>query len=270
MSFTGCQPTLIAEFSDRPVVECYFYADHVPTVKITKLIPFRSDVVFSEEDVDRIAVTITDDTTGESCILTAQGEGIYTTASNFKAKVGHTYTMTIPYNGELVAATTTIPPKPVNMALSETSITAMGSPMGRAGGPGGGVEITWDNAGKDYYMLAVENTMANPEPIFEDDGEEEWPRPAFRVEPTQGTSTQLSQMSFYYYGMHDVILIRMQPEYVLLYSTNGTTSSTLTEIHANVENGYGIFTGVNADTMQLKVIKYSSASGRAKERDFLQ
>lgn len=250
--FSSCQPTLIAEFQDKPVVESYFYADNEPVVRISKLIPFRNDVEFSDEDINLLAVTVTDNTAGESRILSAQGDGIYTT-DGFRGVEGHTYTLSIPYNGEIVTATTTIPPKPAGMKTSKTSIEAGGFGMG---GGTGGAEITWDNPGKDYYMLKIENLESNPSPIFEiGDDDEKSPGFAFRTEPTQEGSSTLSPMSFSYYGRHNVILIRMQPEYVLLYSSNGSTSSTLTEIHANIEGGYGIFTGVNSDTLRVTVTR---------------
>ena len=257
LSAASCQPTLVAEFNDKAVVQAYLYADHAPEVKISKLIPFRDDVTFSDENIDRLTVTITDEGSGESYTLTPQGEGLYSTDA-MKVTTGHTYSLSMPYNGETVTATTVIPSKPVNMAQSRTVVTA-----GMGGGPGGGgsgsTEITWDNPEEDYYMLAVENIEANPQPIFDIDEEdaEDWPRPSFRVEPTQGESATLSAMSFSYYGRHNVILIRMRPEYALLYSSSGGTSSTLTEIHANVEGGYGIFTGANCDTLQVSVVQSS-------------
>lgn len=255
----SCQPTLIAEFNDRAVVEAYLYAGTTPTVKVSKLIPFRDDVEFSGEDIDRLTVTITDDTAGDSWMLSAQGEGVYASA-DFTVTEGHTYSLLIPYNGADVTATTTVPPKPVGMAVSATFIEAMGFPGFSRADPGGGAEVTWENPDKDYYMLVIRNTETNPTPIFEtgeDDDQEEWPRPSFRKEPDTGSGSILSQMDFSYYGWHDVILIRMQPEYVLLYSENGDTSSTLTEIHANVNNGYGIFTAVNTDTVSVKVVAAS-------------
>lgn len=250
-ALAGCQPTLTAEFRDKAVVQAYLYADRAPEVKIFKLIAFRDDVSYSDEDVDRLAVTVTDDTTGESAVLTARGDGLYSTDA-MRVTAGHSYSLALPYNDETVTATTEIPAKPVGMAQSRTVITA-GMGGGFGGGGSGSAEITWENPDEDWYMLAVENIEDNPTPIFDEEDEEDWPRPSFRVEPTQGTSATLSGISFSYYGRHNVILIRMRPEYVLLYSSGGDTSSTLTEIHANVEGGYGIFTGANCDTLQVTV-----------------
>ncbi|MDR2882831.1 MAG: DUF4249 domain-containing protein [Alistipes sp.] len=255
----GCQPTLVAEFRDKAVVQAYLYADHAPEVRVSKLIAFRDDAVYSDEDVNALTVTVTDDTTDESVALSPRGDGLYSTDA-MRVAAGHTYSLRMPYNGESVTATTEIPAKPTGMATSRTVITAMGFPGStRQGGFGNqGAEITWDNPEGDYYMLSVENVETNPRPIFdEDEVDEDWPRPSFRVEPTQGTSAMLSQMSFSYYGRHNVILIRMRPEYALLYSTSGDTSQTLTEIHANVDGGYGIFTGANCDTLQVSVTSSS-------------
>jgi hypothetical protein len=252
----GCQPTLTAEFADKAVVQAYLYADHAPEVKISKLIPFRDDVTFSDEHIDRLILTITDDTTGESFTLEAHGEGLYSSDA-MRVTTGHTYSLSMSYNGEAVTATTEIPQKPENMTQSRTDISA-----GFGGFPGGdganSIEIAWDNSEGDYYMLVVENIETDPEPIFEFDEDEDWSLPSFRVEPTAGSEATLSGMSFSYYGRHNVILIHMRPEYVLLYSSAGETSSTLTEIHANVEGGYGIFTGANCDTLQVSVVRSSS------------
>ncbi|NJO24567.1 MAG: hypothetical protein HC867_00495 [Bacteroidia bacterium] len=45
----------------------------------------------------------------------------------------------------------------------------------------------------------------------------------------------------------------MQPEYAALYNSNGNSSQNLTTVPTNVQNGLGIFTGVNADTVFVTV-----------------
>ncbi len=259
----SCEPTLVAEFQDKAVVESYLYAGSIPSVKISKLIPFRDDVNYSEEDIDNLNVMVVDEGDGSSVTLTLQGGGLYAD-STFIIQTGHTYTLHIPYNGESVTATTIIPDKPVDVALSKTTVSVMGRPsMGamsliKATDSHEPVEVTWSNTDESYYMVVVENIEANPTSIYDwDDDDEDRPKPIFKMEPTQSASTQLSQQNFSYYGRHNVILIKMQPEYVLLYQTQSNTSQTVSEIHANVNNGYGIFTGVNSDTLQVNVVQSS-------------
>ncbi len=245
----ACQPTLVAEFEDIAVVEGYLYAGNSPVVKVSKLIALRDDVDFSQEDIEHLDITVTDDDAGQSYYLTSLGGGEYS-APGLTVQQGHTDSLMLVYNGKLVEATTLIPPKPQNMALSATTLSVPKRPSKATGNEP--VEVTWDNPDGDYYMIVVECTETNPTSIFDwdEDDEEQRPRFAFRTEPSQASSGQLSMQNFSYYGSHNVILVRMQPEYVLLYQSTG---NTIAEIHANVENGYGIFTGLNADTVKITV-----------------
>ncbi len=253
----SCEPTLVAEFQDKAVVEGYLHAGKSPAVKIGRLIPFRSDVAYSGEEVDQLIVTVTDESTGDVASLRPQGNGLYRD-SNFVVQKGHTYTLKLPYNGESVTASTTIPERPQGMALSKSTISVMGRPhmggMAKAAADREPAVVSWSNTDNSYYMVVVENTESNPTSIYDWDDDEDRPKPMFRMEPTQASSSQLSQQSFSYYGRHNVILIKMQPEYALLYQTQGNTSQSVSEIHANVSNGYGIFTGLNSDTLQVSVV----------------
>ncbi len=256
LAAVGCQPTLVAEFQDKAVVEGYLVSGAPPTFTVSKLIALRSDVAFSDEDVNALSPVIRDEDTGIDYLLLPQGDGSYTNTEMIAAE-GHTYSLSLPYNGEVVTASTVIPDKPQDMALSATyievpSFQPMGMAVARTKAFGSEpVEVTWSNPNGDYYMLLVECTEANPRSIYNFDDDEERPDFRFRTEPTTSASSQLSMQSFSYYGYHNVILLRMQPEYALLYQS---TSNTISEIHANVEGGYGIFTGMSSDTLRIRVI----------------
>lgn len=255
----SCEPTLVAEFQDKAVVEAYLHAGSAPSVKISKLIPFRSDVSYAEVDIYNLSLTIFDESDGNSAVLNPQGGGLYVD-SGFTIIEGHIYSLYLPYNESIVISTTLIPAKPMGMALSSTSISVMGRPggmMSLAKAAHEPVEVTWTNDDNSYYMVVVENIESNPTSIYDWDDDEDRPKPMFRMEPTQSASTQLSQQSFSYYGKHNVILIKMRPEYALLYQTQTNTSQSISEIHANVENGYGIFTGLNSDTLTVYVSQSS-------------
>lgn len=261
--FPACQPTLIAEFQDRPVVTGYLYAGEPVRVTVSKLLPFRDDVSFADEDVDNLALTVTDETTGHVYALTAQGDsGIYTGGSAFVPEAGHTYQLHFVYDDVPVTAVTQIAAPPEQVAFSKTTVSA-----GFGGGGGGGiggdggmmepVEITWDNPAGDYYIVTGVCITPNPTPVFDMDDDEEDAAPdlplSFQTEPTQGASVQLSSQSFSYYGKYTVKLCRIQPEYVLLYQRE-QSRSTLPELHANVENGFGLFTGVSSVNVEMTVV----------------
>jgi hypothetical protein len=254
-ALTACQPTLIAEFQDRPVVESYLYAGAPVSVTVSKLIPFRDDVTFSNEDVNQLSIDLYDETTGASCTLTPQGSGGVYTDSVFLPEAGHAYRLQFLYNGVAVTAATQIAAPPENVVFSRTLIGAgMGGDMG--GGMPTPLEITWDNPNGDYYIVTAACEVDNPTPIFEIDEDETPTFPlSFQSEVTQGTSMQLSSQSFSYYGRHLVKVCRIQPEYVLLYQRMNNRTDALAELIANVENGFGIFTGVSSVETTVYVVE---------------
>jgi hypothetical protein len=258
--FPACQPTLIAEFQDRPVVACYLYAGEPASATISKLLPFRDDVRFSDEDVDKLNITITDETTGSVYALTPQGAGGSYTGGTFLPEAGHAYRLQFIYDDVPVTAATQIAPLPEHVKFSTHTITA-GFGGGGFGGDGSRpepLEITWDNPAGEYYIVTgvcIETTLT---PVFDmDDEENDDATPAFplsfQTEPTQDTIVQLSSQSFSYRGKYAIKLCRIQPEYVLLCRLN-TSSVNLVELHANVENGFGVFTGVGSVSDTVRVV----------------
>ena len=256
--FTSCQPTLIAEFQDRPVVTGYLHSGEPVRVTVSKLLPYRDDVRFADEEIDKLSLTITDETAGSIYPLTAQGDsGIYTGGA-FLPETGHTYQLQFMYDGVPVTAVTQIAPLPEQVKFSKNLIAA-----GFGGGMGGQpepIEITWDNPSGDYYIVAAVCITPNPTPVYEIDEEDEEDEDtpgfplSFQTEPTQGASIQLSSQSFSYYGRYAVKLCRIQPEYVLLCRRMANSSANLVELHANVENGYGLFTGVSSVSNTITVV----------------
>lgn len=257
ITLISCQKTEIAQFQDKAVVEAYLFAGHTPVVTISKQIPFLDDAAFSDMDVDKLSIQITEESTGKIYPLTAMGGGKYTN-NNLHAVVGETYHISFPYNGEIVEATTTVPTKPLRAKLSQSSITV--TPPGEFGGGGPGnsdVNIIWENEDNSYYLIVVENIETNPVAVFdeEDYTDEDLPSLNFRSEPTTSDTVKISSRTFQYYGRHRILLHKIQPEYALLYSKNSNSSQSLSEIHANVTNGFGIFTAINTDTLYLRVLK---------------
>ena len=252
----ACQPTLTAEFQDRPVVECYLYAGEPVSVTVSKLLPFRDDVHFSDEDVDKLALSITDETNGNVYPLTSQGAGGVYTGGDFLPEAGHAYRLQFVYDEVPVTAATQIATMPENVHFSKTVIAA-----GFGGGMGGGIpepiEITWDNPAGDYYIITGVCITPNPAPVFDTDDEDDtapdFPL-SFQTEPTQGATAQLSSQSFSYYGRYTVKVCRIQPEYALFCQSANNRSVTLPELHANVVDGFGLFTGVSSVSTGVYVV----------------
>ncbi len=255
---TSCEPTQEAEFKDRPVVDAILYAGESPVVTISKLIPFRDDALFSDADVNKLSVTITDVTDNVFYSLTPVGEGKYINES-LVAESGHEYRLDFNYDNIPVTATTTVPDLPLDMRLNKTTISVRGyqessETKAEPSGPGTPVELKWSNPEKSYYVVSYINIEESPSQIWKTDSA---PEIAFMSEPTNDTIAMIQERGFSYYGTHRIVLSKVEPEYIIMCRTLDKTSGSMREVNANVVNGYGIFTGMSRDTRTLTVTRAS-------------
>jgi hypothetical protein len=265
---TSCEPTLVAEFQDIPVVEGYLYSGEPVSVKISKLIPYRSDVDFSGEEVYSLHVEVADETEGIThALLLQDSSGVYAD-STLRPQAGHSYRLRFTYNGEEVSALTQLADAPEGVSVSPTSITVSGWGGGGGGGGFGGggtpsaptmLTVAWSNPNRDYYLVVVDNVDNNRTFVREaDTAATTAPSLSFLTELTQDSIVQLSPQQFSYTGRHAVRLCRVQPEYVVMVQASAASrSEPLTEVHANVLNGFGIFTGVYRHSTVITVHKGS-------------
>lgn len=247
----SCQSTIESEFEDIPVVEGFLFNDSTVNIKISKLIPFRDDVSYSDEDISKLDITISDITMGLDYTLVHQDSGIYVGRPDFIPEIGHTYRLRFDYNGSEITAETKIPDVAQNVVLSDSVLTVQSFTGG--GFPTGGrmmdsITVSWDNPNRDYYFILIENKEANPESIYGNLGNGNASPRLIRTQLTQESSVRLQSMQFNYLGRHVVHVCRVQPEYVTLLQHN---SETLVEIFANVKGGFGIFTGIGDFSTEL-------------------
>ncbi|MBX3256995.1 MAG: hypothetical protein KF862_22855 [Chitinophagaceae bacterium] len=257
----SCSEKNNAEFTDSPIIESYLNRGDYFNVKITRQLPFSSGVSYSADDIDNLTVQVTLNNAVHT--LEPLGNGQYVDSSLIVSE-NDAYNLSFPFNSKNVAAYTYIPSKPADVTQSAAEITveSISSSSGFPSGfPSGGgtmpdpVKITWNNPDNSYYMVVVENVESSPEAI-RDFGGANRPSNFFRKQPTNGASEQINSMEFEYYGRHRIIIYHVLPDYASLYEENNNTSSqNLTNPSTSITNGYGIFTGLNADTLWLEVKK---------------
>jgi hypothetical protein len=259
----SCQPIVVSEFEDLPVVEGFIINGEPVNVKISKLIPFRDDVSYSSENVDNLLLTVRDITDGKDYALALQDSGVYVSGNDFLPEAGHSYQLRFTYNGDEITAETQIAGMPQNVVLSKDEITAQ--TMGNFQ-PGSGampemtndsIVVSWDNPDRDYYFVLVENTEDDPTAInsgFGGFGGMGGGNNSllFRTELSQESSVTIQSMQFGYYGRYLVHVCRLQPEYVTLLQHN---SETLTEVFANIVGGFGVFTGISDCRKEITVVE---------------
>lgn len=261
-SLLACtQPNMLSEFESAIVVEGYLYAgQNVKDIKLSALIPFGADST-TIPDWDLVEVEITHQ--GQVFVLSQQtpGSNLFDDASeSLEIRAGETYSLEIRYQDEVLTSIATVPSKPINLNLSETVMERTQIDFSQGpGGLGGGlempdpIEISWDNYDAAYYFLLVENIESNPDPILLNTPFERNFR--FINEPTQSAIDIVQPQRIEFFGTHQVVLFRVDEAYTNLYQNREQDSRSLNEPYSNIENGLGIFTAVNSDTLYFEVIE---------------
>jgi hypothetical protein len=253
----ACTEKETSEFTDTPIVESYLRPGEYLNLKVSRQIPFSSGVLYSADDIDNLSIKVTHN--NEVSTLTALGNGTYID-STLIVKEGDTYYLSFKFNSKTVSAFTEIPAKPVKFKESDVSIsvTRMDSTSAPVSGSMGSmpepVSLTWTNSDASYYIVVIENMETVLDPI-RDFGSETAPANIFRKAPTSASGLQLRPQEFQYFGRHRIILYHVLPDYASLYSENSASSQNLTNPSTSIVNGYGIFTGLNADTLYLNVLE---------------
>lgn len=249
---TGCEKKEVSEFTDTPIIEAYLVPGELLSVQISRQIPFTDDVEYTADDLENLTVILSYD--GGVHTLESLGDGLYIDSALVVTE-GTTYAISFQFNGKTVSAYTYIPVKPLEMTQSVTSIaiekqdSTSGPPSQSMPDP---VEISWSNTDGSYYLLVVENMEEELEAI-RDFGDDAPPGNRFRKSPTTLGLEEIRAMDFQYYGTHRIILYHVLPDYATLYEDNSTSSQNLTNPSTSIVNGYGIFTGLNADTLYIEV-----------------
>ena len=254
-AFTGCIKRDNSEFTDTPIIESYLLPGNYLSLQVTRQIPFSSVVSYSSDNIYSLNIRVSHN--DKTYVLTPQGNGKYIDNS-IVIREGDTYNLSFTYNSRNVSAYSQIPGKPRKFTQSAFSIAVnrMSSTSGfPSGGPGTmpePVTLTWDNNDESYYIVVIENMESTLDPI-RDFGDAAPPGNVFKKPPTTSSGLQLRPQEFQYFGKHRLILYHVLPDYASLYSDKSTSSQNLTNPSTSILNGYGIFTGLNSDTLYLNV-----------------
>jgi hypothetical protein len=248
IAFSSCNKLDIQKSdNNKAVIECYIQPGHDLSVSIRKELGYNSeDTVY--HGLNDLEVILSDGI--NSYTLINSGEGLYI-APEVKIQENQGYKLEFNYNEKKLTATTTVPGKPENFRASATVINVPTFGSGTRPEMPEPVTLSWSNPNEEYFMLVVENTEENPVLI---NASTDRPIRVFRNTPTQGSSQELPPMSFTYTGQHRVILFKLNAEYAALYEQLSKNSLDIKAPPSNIVNGLGIFTGINSDTINIKVV----------------
>ncbi len=259
--FASCEKSNDVQFTDTPIIESYLLPGNCLTLTVSHQIPFSSDAEYSGEDINNLSITVKYNDS-ISHILTPLGEGKYIDSS-FVLSEGDYIEMGFEYNSNNIWAYTYLPVKPSGLTISESSISiarrdsASGPPS--SGSMPDPISLTWNNTDDSYYLVVVECMESTLDPI-QDFGTGDAPQSRFRKSPGKFSSEDIRAMDFNYFGSHRIILYHVLPDYADLYNQTNNSSLNLTNPSTSIKYGYGIFTGLNSDTVYIEVLESSKKS----------
>lgn len=242
----GCsKENLNRDFEDIPVVEGYLYAGKPLEIKVSRQVFYSNNVASSSDNLDSLFVSIFDGNMYYDLI--PMGDGTFTN-SNIKLSELETFELQLDYNNLPISTQTTIPKKPGNFVSSVSEVYVSGGNF--TGNDPQELELSWDNPDGSNYFLLIEN-MDYSYKIY--DNREVSSNNQFDLMPTQSDSYSIDTRRFLYFGSHRVILFHINPDLAVLYQETDQTSKNISNPPTEFENAFGIFTGINSDTLFINV-----------------
>ncbi|MCD4711115.1 MAG: DUF4249 domain-containing protein [Bacteroidales bacterium] len=260
---TGCfDSDIVFEDQYEPVVEAYLYVDkEVGNIQLSSMISFGSDSSGGEKITDALIVL---EGEADSWVLSHDDStpGRYYMEERPEMVPGDIFRLRVELEEESLIAITVIPDNPPAVSMSSRSISipkvdnmmdfrnvVMPDP----------VELTWNNPGVRYYFLNIQNIESYPIPIMPDPPENSRFATggfAFQMitQPTNNSYYSIDIRQLEYFGTHRIVFTSVNDEYVYLYNSLNQDTRELNEPYTNVENGLGIFTAFNSDTLYLEVL----------------
>jgi hypothetical protein len=253
---SACTEIITEPVTDTPVVESYLTPGEAATVKLSRLIRFTEDGFTDSTYIDSAAVSVGFNGTDYLLSPVDTAPGLYVCLdSNLVILPENSYKLSFIHDGVSVTSETTVPEKPQNLSLS--AIYYYWDPDGILEDYLDPLYVYWDNTDGSYYQIVVEYMDETYNPINEYMDPNNYD--SFRKTSTSPINTDTytlaprRQLSFW--GNYRLIIYKVNKEYVDLYESMSQSSMSITEPPSNIDNGLGIFTGINSDTIMFKLIR---------------
>jgi len=247
---SSCTDTDSGGISARAVVEAYLRPGQPIEMTISKEGLFENSTD-SVEFIDGLTVKINEGSNRYT--LQSVGDGKYISNDDVITASEKIYSLDFEFENKEISASTYVPSKPQGFKVSADEITVSRPAPGTMPMRPEPIKVSWENPDNDYHLVVVTVVEEDPEKISE--GGLSISGGGFRNEPNTETTYEINDISFKYYGMHAVVLYKLNPEYATLYEETGNSSLNLKSPYSNITNGLGIFTGINCDTLYINVKK---------------
>lgn len=236
----------LADYS-RPVVQAYLLPGTALQVKVYYQ-KYLDDTIAHGFPVKGLQLKVSDGVT--EVTLTEIADGVYKYADSTFIKDKGTYTLRFNYLEKTITAETTMPDKPVGFTATASTQKVPVFSFGTEQEEFNPVTFKWNNPDGGYYLLLMKNIDYYPTRINARDTR------AYTDSETilgQVSTFQTQQMLFNFLGNYKIKLYRINKEYIDALNSGSSTSLNLTNPSTNVQNGLGIFTAMQVDTLDLLV-----------------
>lgn len=246
-----------SKIENEAVIEAYLYeGNSVTEIKLTELIPFEDLGTDKSPTVSDAEIKMLID--GNEFVLQEKPEkpGYYTIDdTNTLIQSKQEINLQLWYNNKWVTARTIVPTKPQNVQINESQkyVEEITSIWDLSQLADISVEVSWANPDKSYHYVTVKNLESNPETIDPYDYIPDIE--SFDFPPVSNDYSVIRFNQLNYYGTYEIVVHKVNMEYVDLYNSQNQDSRTLNEPLTNVENGYGIFTAFATDTVYLELLR---------------
>lgn len=249
--FTSCKKQDSADITDRPVVIAYLTPGQPVSVKVYQQKGLADTATYGPA-ITGLSLSLSNGT--QSVALTESGSGNYIYSNTSFIASGKSYTLKFHYLNWDVTASTTVPAKPSVYTASRTTINI---PLSISNSPGStdsiAVTIKWSNPDSLYHVIVFKNDDNSPYNLH--------PQRNglinFTIDAKTADHYDVYFRTFNYLGIYRAILYSVDKAYGDILSSNAnTTSQRLANPPGNITNGYGIFAGMQVDTIKLTLTQY--------------
>jgi len=182
------------------------------------------------------------------------GDSGYYYNDSIQVNAGDVFNIEIEYNDEIITGETVVPEAPENVTVSGNTIElpAELTMWDLRSGEYDYLEldVKWTNDNDDLFYIVLDNVETNPTVI--DIGLPPFPR-RFISQPVNRDTYPVRLPMLTHYGGHRVIVYRINQEYADLYQSRNQDSRDLNEPLTNIENGLGVFSAFNSDSVFFDV-----------------
>ena len=244
------------ETTDIAVVQSYIEPSSTVKVKLTKMLPFLEEGNTDLQTIDNAIVFI--NYNGNDFLLSPITDklGEYECLdTSLQIITDKEYSLHFEYNDYTVSAKTIIPSKPINVSLNTTTYYIDTNLTGPASMTQNPMIVNWDNLDNSYHLVIVEYLETTYTPINSKLNPDSYSYfTKVSTNPINNNSVNLTtRQHLMFFGNYRIIIYKINEEYVNLYENINQSTLNLVEPLTNIENGLGIFTGMNSDTLFLEV-----------------